>query len=673
MVTSAEREWRGSRARWRDFLFAVWASLSLAVTCAAQSAPDAQSPQSPDQIEQVVAQYENLLARPAPGISPAALAQVRVRLATAYFLLHRYPESLRSIAPVTASGAWAADSHADPKERPLAAQAWLLDGLDHLEINQPQQAIAPLRRALALDEKNANARLALGDAYARTRQMDQAEQQYEDQLRSTPSLPDAWYKLGMVHLQLASDWRSRLEALPTGHILSQELTAQFLLAGEANWDAARLLIALSKSAPSQPGVHADLGRALFALGYIKSAAEEFRRELEMDPEEPSAMLGLAEAEAQLQQWAEADAELDRLARAQPHQFARFVESAPPGPLQQAWQDGQTKMPDDLAHTPEGIFWQTWLTTSSLTPDRVAPLSGSRVSCTSLPLLADQTPGAWLSEACYQGLLSRLQHAASLSSAAEARLTETLFRLGDHSGALHEARALEQAHPADAWAAYWLSRAHSELAGDCFVKVGLLDPSSPRVHQMLAERYLGWGQFTQAVAEYQSAIRLAPDLPDLYLGLADTYSHMLDWTDAVAQYRKALDLAPSSVAARAGLGHAYLKLGQWQPTIDALSQVPSDIPQAAAVHLDLATAEDQAGDTRKAIADLTPFLNQDKDGELHFRLAALDRRIGDTDGAKSAMATFQKLRAAELAVSHGEIQALEDEKPAPSGSGAPPSP
>jgi tetratricopeptide (TPR) repeat protein len=658
----------------RILALALWLCPGTVVPGTAQTTQASQSSQSPEQIEQAVARYEDLLAHPAPGTSAAEVEQLRVRLGTAYFLLHRYPESLHALAPILANGASSppADSRRNPEDRPLAAQAWLLCGLDHLELSQAEEAITPLRRSLALDAKNANARLALGDAFARTRQMDEAEEQYEDQLRLTPSLPDAWYKLGMVHIQLAADWKRSLDAQPDGRIPSQELTARYQLAGEANWDAARLLLALSKAAPSQPEVHADLGRALFALGYVKSAAEEFNKELTLDADEPTAMLGLAEAEAMQEQWIEADAEIDRLARSQPHEFARLVESAPPGPLRQAWNDGATKIPPDLAGTPEGHFWTTWLTTSSLTPDALAPMSNSAAPCRAISPDTEAARGEWLSEACYRQLLKKLENAGLLSDASRGRLVETMFRLGDNDGALREAKILQRAHPADPWAAYWLSRAHSELAGDCFVKLGLLDPSSPRVHQMLAERYLGWGQFTQSVAEYQSAIRLAPELPDLYLGLADTYSHMLDWTHAVTQYRKALELAPGSVAARAGLGHTYVKLGEWQPAIAELSEIPADAPQAPAARLDLAGAEDQVGDTRKAIEDLTPYLNQDRDGEIHFRLAVLYRRIGDMDGAKQAMAEFQKLRAAELAVSHGEIQALEEEKSAQSDAPRPPS-
>ena len=543
----------------------------------------------------------------------------------------------------------------------MFAQAWLVSGLDHLELEQAAEAIAPLRRALDLDPKNANARVALGDAFARNNQMESAEKEYEVQIQQTPSSPDCWYKLGMVRLQLASDAKHALTIKSPGSVLAQQLDAEDMLRAEANWDAARILLRLAKEAPKQPEVHADLGQALLALGYPKSAANEFLQELLSNPEDPSAMLGLAETAALHGDWKNADSNVDKLGRGQPLQFAQLVESAPPGPLRQAWNEGLVKMPESEAETATGLFWKSWLTTSTLAPGMLSPITSGAEQCTALVSAAVATPGLWLSESCYRRLERMLKSRPHLSSVEKAKMAEVMFRLGDYQGAMHEAQALLQSHPGDAWATYWLSRARSELAGDCFVKLGLLDPASPRVHQILAERYLGWGQFAQAVSEYEAAIKLAPSLPDLYLGLGDTYTHMLNWADAAAQYKKTLELAPGSLAAQAELGHAYVKLGEWKLAIDQLRQIPASAPQAAPARLDLANAEDQVGDTRQAIADLLPFAAQDKDGGMHFRLGVFYKRIGDTEHAKEAMQTFQSLRAAELALSHDEIQALEDEK------------
>ena len=629
---------------------------------AAQSAPDSRAGQSatPQQIRQAAAQYKALLAHPAPGVTRAELDTTRLRLGTAWFLLQRYIDSLHALAPLVSGDA---PSSVRPGRRPVLAQAWLICGLDELELNHPRDAIAPLQHALQFNPQSANARLALGDAFARTGRMQDAEQQYEAQLRITSSLPDAWYKLGIVHIQLASDWKNRLAADHTNGVLSQELVARDLLAGEANWDAARLLLRLASSAPRQPGVHADLGRALFALGYAKSAAGEFHKELAFDPEDPSAMLGLAEANAMAGHWTVADAQIDDLARSQSRALVRLVESAPAGPLRQAWNDGSIRLPQNVAATPEGAFWRTWLTTSSLTPDMLSSLPPPARECARITPQSRATPGLWLSQACYRRLLAQLQSRPQVSPVSRAKLMESLFRLGDYGEAMRLARAVLHLDPNDTWAAYWLSRSHSELAGDCFVRLALLDPASPRVHQMLAERYLGFGQFTKAVSEYQTAIRLAPSLPDLYLGLGDTYTRMMDWSQALMEFKKVLDLAPGSVAARAELGHTYIELGDWKSAIALLRTIPAESPEAAAARLDLADADNRMGNPRQAIADLLPFADQDKDGEIHFRLAAFYRRIGDLSEAKQAMQTFQSLRAAQLAVSHSEIQALEAEKAA----------
>jgi len=647
--------------RGATFLALLIASAVYAIPSTQQSSPgQAAESATPQQLQQAAAQYQALLAHPAPGVPPAQLDTIRLRLGTAWFLLQRYTDSLHALDPLVSGDTGGSEL---PGIRPVLAQAWLICGLDNLQLNRPRDAIAPLEHALAFNPGSANARLALGDAFARAGRMQDAEQQYEAQLRLTPSLPDAWYKLGMVHIQLASEWKTRLASDPDARTLSQELQAHDLLAGEANWDAARLLLALSRSAPRQPGVHSGLGRALFALGYTKSAREEFQKELAFDPEDPSAMLGLAEAEAMAGLWTAADAEIDRLARSQALALTRLVEAAPPGPLRQAWNDGSIPLPQDVAATPEGAFWKTWLTTSSLTPAMLSSLPAPVRECARAVPQSAATLGVWLSQACYQQLLAHSQSGEHIAPARRPNLVEAMFRLGKYSDALALARSLLHSDSQRAVAAYWLSRIHSELAGDCFVRLALLDPASARVHQMVAERYLGFGQFTKAVAEYQTAIRLAPSLPDLYLGLGDVYARMMDWPQAATEFRKTLALAPGSLAARAELGHACVEMGDWQSAIALLRAIPANAPQAPAASLDLADADNRMGDPRQAIADLLPFADQDKNGEIHFRLANFYRKIGDVDAAKQAMQTFQSLRAAQLAVSHSEIQALESEKAA----------
>ncbi len=147
--------------------------------------------------EEAAALYQRLL--PSIDLSkadPATRVHVRTRLATAYYLLHRYSESLQAVAPLT--------SKSSPQS-PLPAQAWLVQGLDQLELGQLPEAIASLRETLALNPDSGTARLALGDALVRSGRLEDATREYEEQTRRTPSLPDAWYKLGLAHAQMGTE------------------------------------------------------------------------------------------------------------------------------------------------------------------------------------------------------------------------------------------------------------------------------------------------------------------------------------------------------------------------------------------------------------------------------------------------------------------------------------
>ena len=146
--------------------------------------------------EEAATLYQKLLSGiDSSKVNPSVLVHVRTRLATAYYLLHRYRESLEAVAPLTSKGS---------PYSPLPAQAWLVQGLDCVELGQLPEAIASLHQALELNPDSGTARLALGDALARSGRIAEAVKEYEDQTERTPALPDAWYKLGLAYAQLAT-------------------------------------------------------------------------------------------------------------------------------------------------------------------------------------------------------------------------------------------------------------------------------------------------------------------------------------------------------------------------------------------------------------------------------------------------------------------------------------
>lgn len=645
---------------WFQFSIHLLLACAPIVVAASFSAQSLNDPSDKSQeYEAAIAQYKEFLANPPKETPRSTLAKARTDLATAYFMLHRYAESLEVLKPVideTGSRSNAGSSSAE-------AQAWLVRGLDYLELDRPGEATSSLRRAVAANSNSGTARLALGDALARSGHLEDASLQYAEQTRRTPSLPEAWYKLGLAHIQIANEI-PRTSILRFGEtVLGQQFVAErFLLSGN-NQDAAKILSRLARQGANLPGLHAELGTALLGLGYAKSGEAQFNQEVALDPFSPMARVGLAETAALRGDWQEVTAELVRAEATAPRELARLLEFAPAGIVHQAWTRGM-QLPENFASSPAGNAWKAWLSRSE--SPQISSLTSTMPSCSRVAEARIQ-PGAWLPEACYQQLRNRLKSKKALTIKEKIKLAEAEFRLGNHQSALRAAQRLTIESPQNEWGVFWLSKAHAALAADCFVKVGSLNSDSARVHQMLAQHYASWSDYGRAETEYQAAIRLAPDLPDLHLGLGTVHWQAGEWPEAEQQLRRTLELAPGSVVAHYELGNTYLQQRQWERAIAELRQVGSGSPLMLNSRLDLSKAESEAGLTQQALQDLLPIAPDDKDGEVHYRLATLYRKLGDRARAEEALATFKQLRAASQAASAGDLDLIEGEQEKEQGS------
>ncbi|MBV9342597.1 MAG: tetratricopeptide repeat protein [Acidobacteria bacterium] len=622
---------------------------ALYVSAAAQAGDSGQPGPAavPDrgQLAETLANYKHFLESPPAGTPVSALVEARVRLATVYCIEHRYVDSLNTLRPLQA------------ERRQFPAQAWTVKGLDEIELNQLAAAIVSLRRAIMANPRSTTARLALGDALARSGRMEDAGKQYERQAELTPDLPDAWYKLGLAHSEMSAAFpHAQLRA--SEQDVLQQLIAEELIAKGDNLNAARMLFRLIRESRERQELHAELGTALLALGYTKAAGEHFRQELLRNPESPSARLGLAEIAALSSNWREVSNMIDALARSQPVELTRLLQVPPVGLVLDRWNGGRIKPPQSFIASPTGTLWGTWLSGSGIIGHiNYNEAARSHESCG----FATALPGSWLSQDCYQELETRLKHRKMLTPSQERKLAEAEFRLGHYQAALHTATLLHEADPRGGWGIYWLSRAHGALAEECFLKVGALNPNSARVHQMLAEHYMKLWDYPKAKTEYEKALRLTPDLPELHLGLGTVLSRTGELDQSETELKRTLELAPQSAFAHYQLGHLYLQESRWDAAIEQLKQVSVDSSELLSARLDQAQAESETGETLEAIQDLRSVAELDHDGEVYFRLAPLYRKLGDEGRAREALATFKQLRASSLDADKNELGALEREQ------------
>jgi tetratricopeptide (TPR) repeat protein len=203
------------------------------------------------------------------------------------------------------------------KAAPAFAEAHFNLGLVREEQGRFDEAIASFQKALALKPRLHGANLFLGIAYFRLNQLDKALAAIQKESASYSQDAAAWMWLGVVRLAqdkpeeaaealdmaatLAPDDMDVLYHRGRAHLLvSKNSYAKMFKAGPKSWrvhqvlaqanaeagrhtDAVAEYLAAIKLAPTQPGLHEELGSEYRSLGKVQEAEESFLRELEIAP------------------------------------------------------------------------------------------------------------------------------------------------------------------------------------------------------------------------------------------------------------------------------------------------------------------------------------------------------------------------------------------------------
>jgi tetratricopeptide (TPR) repeat protein len=203
------------------------------------------------------------------------------------------------------------------KEIPNFAEAHLNLGLVLQEQNKFDGAIASFQKALILKPRLRGANLFLGVALFRLNQLDRAVVAIQRETTAYAKDPAAWMWLGVVCLaqekpeeaaealdkaaKLAPDDMDILYHRGRAHLLVSknsygrmfkidshswrvhQVIAQANAEADRHVDAVAEYQAAIKLAPTQPGLHEELGSEYRNLGKIPEAEDAYMRELEIDP------------------------------------------------------------------------------------------------------------------------------------------------------------------------------------------------------------------------------------------------------------------------------------------------------------------------------------------------------------------------------------------------------
>ncbi len=133
----------------------------------------------------------------------------------------------------------------------------------------------------------------------------------------------------------------------------------------------------------------------------------------------------------------------------------------------------------------------------------------------------------------------------------------------------------------------------------------------------------------AIAWYQQAVKVHPNMPEFHYNLANALKLAGQQAEAIAHYCQAITLRPNYTKACYNLGNLHLERGEIQEAIAQYQQALALDPQDLQIQTNLANALKEAGDLEAAITQYRQVCDRSPDSaEFHYNLGVALHDSGD---------------------------------------------
>jgi predicted Zn-dependent protease len=205
------------------------------------------------------------------------------------------------------------------------------------------------------------------------------------------------------------------------------------------------------------------------------------------------------------------------------------------------------------------------------------------------------------------------------------------------------------------ASYSQCKADRNLAGESYGRLAQLAPSVEK-HLHAAKVVDAAGRHREAISEWQSGLRLAPENVQAQLGLAWSFYQLRDYDAVLPLLTRLLAMQPKSAEVNFLFGATLLNMEKPDAAIPYLQAALKQNPQMRAAQAALGQALLRCGRPEEAIPYLQGALVEDSDGDTHFQLFRAFQLTGKAELAKQAFANYQRFRTSLL-------QSEQNEQPA----------
>jgi tetratricopeptide (TPR) repeat protein len=524
-------------------------------------------------------------------------------------------------------------------------------GIENLELKQTATAIPFLQKAEKLNPKDPMAPITLGRAYAITGNGNEASDAYWRAVNLAPQNGDTWLSLGMAYLeQVDSDARAMTGAYKDSNYDLLRASELFADQGKLVQAARAYKAAISRPTPP-PCSHAGYGIVLLRQKTVAEAKTEFDREATSNPGCPLTRLGVAA--------------LLLVQGDTAHALSKFIA---------LWNADSGFLRENLPMLRDGIAPEQSqnlldLTKEGQTVDKVpAGFVDSIQSALDPDVAATAIPAESATDASDPEKLASLStfqdaerlylsgqyrkcsdslrpHLSALTERSLALLAPCAFYTGDYKTAAQTARRLAANAATRPAGLYWESKAEQKLAVAALVRAGELDADSPRMHVLLGDTYRQRRKWGDAETEYRKALALDPGSHAGRLGLAIALFQDGNNGDALKTDNEILQKDPNDSHANLLAAEIMVVLHEFANAEAYLSKC-SKIEPEFMPHVHALLAEVYAGTDRttEALTEFKLGSADDQDGSLHYKMARLYQKAGNTKDAAEAFQTSKRLRA-----------------------------
>ena len=519
-------------------------------------------------------------------------------------------------------------------------------GLELVKARRFAEAIPYFNHAALKKPSDVQVQLGLGQAYAGSGRTRLATAAYTRASQLQPGNSDAWYHLGVSYLeQVEADARILLTRHKDSAYVQALMAETFtdLRAFIQAEDAYKKVLAVRNPLPN---AHAGYGFVLLNRHELAAAEMEFKAEVAENPGSLVAKLGMARlhleqgiSEQAAQEVAEVWKNDHGFLRANVSLFGARLPLSKREELLGVLERRQSVR--DLPEPLVNLFRSpssgdsTTSSFSSLTESAPAP-KARPASASAQKLYASGRYGE-----CSDTLASV---ARSLQVRELQLLVSCSFLTGEYARALDAAAKLAANAVTEVEGLYWETKSAQKMASYALARASATDPGSPKLHVLLGDVYRQQKAFPDAEQEYRKALALRPEDSGALFGLSLALLTDGDSDGALSVAQAALTKDPEDPELNAVMGEILCARNDFSAAEPYLKKSLNTKPEyISRVHALLGNVYAKTDRTEQAIAELKLGLSSDKDGSLHYQLARLYMKTGDSDSAKKAFEVSKRLQ------------------------------